>query len=83
MGPLTADQPFARMMQSFWDEAGGYGARILIVPTAAPDAAATARYRRWLTRRRGRLGRTAARRRAAARRAIRRSSNLSRAPPAF
>ncbi len=48
MGPLTADQPFARMMQSFWDEAGGYGARILIVPTAAPDATPTARYRRWL-----------------------------------
>jgi len=47
-GPLTADQPFARIMQSFWDEAGGYGARILIVPTAAPDASEAARYRSWL-----------------------------------
>jgi cyanophycinase len=37
------------MMQSFWDEAGGYGARILIVPTATPDAAPAERYRRWLT----------------------------------
>lgn len=48
MGPLTAAQPFAQMMQSFWDEAGGYGARILIVPTAAHDAAPAERYRRWL-----------------------------------
>jgi cyanophycinase len=48
MGSLTAAQPFAQMMQSFWDEAGGYGARILIVPTAAPDAAPVERYRRWL-----------------------------------
>jgi len=47
MGPLTTDHLFARMMQSFWDEAGGYGARILIVPTAAPDAAPAERYRRW------------------------------------
>lgn len=49
IGPLTADQTFARMMQSFWDEAGGYGARILIVPTAASDAVSAERYRRWLT----------------------------------
>ncbi|HHY54310.1 MAG TPA: cyanophycinase [Chloroflexi bacterium] len=48
MGPLTGPQFFARMMQSFWDEAGGYGARILIVPTADSDVAAAERYRRWL-----------------------------------
>ncbi len=48
MGPLTADHAFARMMQSFWDEAGGYGARILIVPTAASDVTSAERYRRWL-----------------------------------
>lgn len=48
MGPLTTGQPFDRMLQSFWDEAGGYGARILIVPAAALDAASAERYRRWL-----------------------------------
>lgn len=48
MGPLTAGQFFARMLQSFWDEAGGYGARILIVPTAALDATPAERYHHWL-----------------------------------
>lgn len=48
MGPLTESQAFERMMQSFWDEAGGYGARILIAPTAAPEDSQVERYRRWL-----------------------------------
>ncbi len=48
MGPLTEAQAFERMMQSFWDEAGSYGARILIAPTAAPEESQVARYRRWL-----------------------------------
>lgn len=48
MAPLTGAQSFARMLQSFWDEAGGYGARILIVPAAASDPADAERYRRWL-----------------------------------
>ncbi|MBE2238803.1 MAG: cyanophycinase [Caldilineaceae bacterium] len=48
MGPLIEEQSFARMLQSFWDEAGGYGARILIVSTAAADAGHAERFRRWL-----------------------------------
>ncbi|MBO9346469.1 MAG: cyanophycinase [Chloroflexi bacterium] len=48
MGPLTEPFAFERMMQSFWDEAGGYGARILIVPTAAPDHPMVEGCRRWL-----------------------------------
>ncbi|GIV69689.1 cyanophycinase [Caldilinea sp.] len=48
MGPLTEPLGFERMMQSFWDEAGGYGARILIAPTAAPDDPLVERCRRWL-----------------------------------
>lgn len=48
MGPLTEAQAFERMMQSFWDEAGSYGARILIAPTAAQKANSVERYRRWL-----------------------------------
>lgn len=46
MGPLTDSQSFVRMLQSFWDEAGGYGARILIV--SAADPAMAERHRRWL-----------------------------------
>lgn len=48
MGPLTEPLAFERMMQSFWDEAGSYGARILIVPTSAPDHPMVERCRRWL-----------------------------------
>jgi len=48
MGPLTENVAFERMMQSFWDEAGSYGARILIAPTAAPEDKQIERYRRWL-----------------------------------
>lgn len=48
MGPLTETVAFERMMQSFWDEAGSYGARILIAPTAAPADAQIEQYRRWL-----------------------------------
>lgn len=48
MGPLTENLAFERMMQSFWDEAGSYGARILIAPTAAPEDNQIERYRRWL-----------------------------------
>ncbi len=48
MGPLTENLAFERMMQSFWDEAGSYGARILIAPTAAPDDSQIERYRGWL-----------------------------------
>lgn len=37
----AANQPIdARLLQRFWTEAGSYGARILIVPTAASQAAA-------------------------------------------
>lgn len=48
MGPLTEPQLFERMLQSFWDEAGGYGARILIVSAAAEDASSATRFHRWL-----------------------------------
>jgi cyanophycinase len=48
MGPLTETVAFERMMQSFWDEAGSYGARILLAPTAAPEDKQVERYRRWL-----------------------------------
>ncbi len=48
MGPLTDAHFLERMLQSFWDEAGGYGARILIVPTADPADSRVETYRRWL-----------------------------------
>lgn len=38
-GPLQDPVPANRLLQSFWDEAGSYGARILIVPTAADEHA--------------------------------------------
>ncbi len=47
-GPLTAERHADRLLQSFWDEAGSYGARVLIVPTASADLAAVDRYRQWL-----------------------------------
>lgn len=52
-GPILFFGPFAEkrhsdaMLQSFWDEAGSYGARILIVPTAASETAAVDELRGW------------------------------------
>jgi len=46
-GPLVNPRNIDRILQSFWDEAGSYGARIAIVPTAAAGAELTERYRRW------------------------------------
>lgn len=46
-GPLVNPRNVDKILQSFWDEAGSYGARILVVPTAANDAARGERYRQW------------------------------------
>lgn len=40
IGPITHPQAEANLLQRLWTEAGGYGARLLIVPTAASQAAA-------------------------------------------
>jgi len=48
-GPLTAQTRADHLLQSFWDEAGSYGARILIVPTAASDRSQVDRLRGWFT----------------------------------
>ena len=47
IGPLTQERRTDLLLQSFWDEAGSYGARILIVPTAAADSEGPERCRRW------------------------------------
>jgi cyanophycinase len=49
MGPLLDANVTDRLLQSFWDEAGSYGARIVIVPSAAADTAAAARMQAWFT----------------------------------
>jgi cyanophycinase len=46
-GPLTEQLHRDLLLQSFWDEAGSYGARILLVPTACADAAKVEELRRW------------------------------------
>ena len=45
IGAITAPQAERALLQSFWDEAGSYGARILIVPTAAGADRAADHYR--------------------------------------
>lgn len=40
IGPATQQQAEANLLQRFWTEAGSYGARILIVPTATNHTAA-------------------------------------------
>jgi len=49
MGPLLDAHVTDRLLQSFWDEAGSYGARIVIVPSAAIDTAAAADMQAWFT----------------------------------
>jgi cyanophycinase len=46
-GPFSEQRHRDSLLQSFWDEAGSYGARILLVPTACTDAAAVEDLRRW------------------------------------
>ncbi len=46
-GPLVNPRNIDRILQSFWDEAGSYGARIVVVPAATDDADLTDHYRRW------------------------------------
>ncbi|MFN8464795.1 MAG: cyanophycinase [Caldilineaceae bacterium] len=48
-GPLVEKRHSDALLQSFWDEAGSYGARILIVPTASGDSAAVDELRGWFT----------------------------------
>ena len=48
-GPLSDKRHRDALLQSFWDEAGSYGARILIVPTAAGDMVAADELRSWFT----------------------------------
>jgi len=45
LGAITAPQSERALLQSFWDEAGSYGARILIIPTAAGADQAADHYR--------------------------------------
>ena len=47
MGPLMDAGASARMLQSFWDEAGSYGARVLIVAAASADYAQAGHMRAW------------------------------------
>lgn len=49
LGPLIEKAVSDRLLQSFWDEAGSYGSRILIVPTASADLAIADRYRSWFS----------------------------------
>jgi cyanophycinase len=46
-GPLVEKRHSDALLQSFWDEAGSYGARILIIPTASSDTAAVDELRSW------------------------------------
>jgi cyanophycinase len=46
-GPLADPVHTDKLLQSFWDEAGSYGARILLVPTASSDPQAIERLRQW------------------------------------
>jgi cyanophycinase len=47
-GPLTTGSAAERLLQSFWDEAGSFGGRILIVPTASADLQQAQQVRDWL-----------------------------------
>lgn len=46
-GPLNDERHRSALLQSFWDEAGSYGARILLVPTACTDAREVESLRLW------------------------------------
>ena len=46
-GPLNEPGHRDALLQSFWDEAGSYGARILLVPTACTDPAKVEELRQW------------------------------------
>lgn len=46
-GALVHPRNIDRILQSFWDEAGSYGSRIVIVPAATTDDELTDHYRRW------------------------------------
>lgn len=46
-GPLNEGRHRDRLLQSFWDEAGSYGARILLVPTACTEPARVEELRGW------------------------------------
>ena len=46
-GPLSEPRHRDHLLQSFWDEAGSYGARILLVPTACTEAAKVEELRAW------------------------------------
>lgn len=46
-GPLVNPRNLERILQSFWDEAGSYGGRIVVMPTAATDVRVADRYRDW------------------------------------
>lgn len=49
-GPFSDKRHADSLLQSFWDEAGSYGARILIVPTAGNDYAAAEELGQWFRR---------------------------------
>lgn len=46
-GPLQEQRNRDALLQSFWDEAGGYGARILLVPTACTEPGRVEELRGW------------------------------------
>ncbi len=46
-GPFIDQRHRDHLLQSFWDEAGSYGARILIVPTASDDQVEVDALRQW------------------------------------
>lgn len=46
-GPLQEERHRNALLQSFWDEAGSYGGRILLVPTACTDPAQVETLRQW------------------------------------
>jgi len=47
VGALLDARASARMLQSFWDEAGSYGARVLIIAAASADPAQAVQMRAW------------------------------------
>lgn len=52
IGPTSSTQTEATLLQRFWSEAGGYGARLLLLATAADEAALsrlTALFQSWET----------------------------------
>jgi cyanophycinase len=46
-GPFSEERSADRLLQSFWDEVGSYGARVLIVSTGAVDGAEVEHLRTW------------------------------------